>query len=539
MEQVEEVWKPVFDDDFSDVYEVSDKGNVRRSDTKQIIKPYKNNRSDPNSKYRVSLNSHGKKKCYYVHNLVGLTFLPDTVDAGMNTKFLDGDPSNCALDNLLFRTKDSTVHQEELKLDDTVEDFDDVVVDAGSSKHDSILDSEVWKDIDGYDCPYQVSNLGRVRAPGVITIIDGVKKTKPPFFLPRRTDKNGVTSVRLTKNGNLVSVDVSSLASFDVNGIDPDVEYDVKKTVTYVPVDIPKEVDNMSLIMEKWGIIDKDKECDKSFDYYGSTLGRVAVVVEGSAFIVDVDPITKNYDLAGIGVVKKSELKSIIRFESRVETTSVSMNNAKDGLEDIIVEDLEGEVWKPVSELPGYEVSNIGRVKNNTYDRLNGRNIESLVDAQSYQSMNTGALNLRIYADGKYWKLHRLVAKAFIDNDDKSKNLVLFKDGNPRNCKADNLYWGNVSDTVKTLSEMTKGEIIDISKDDEHWYLIDGFKDYLVSNRDRVLRYRGNIGSYQFGNIVKYKDNRKRKGYALYKNNRMHILSMQAIKSLKSKEPVL
>ena len=41
----------------------------------------------------------------------------------------------------------------------------------------------------------------------------------------------------------------------------------------------------------------------------------------------------------------------------------------------------------------------------------------------------------------KSWKVHRLVALAFLDNP-QNKRCVCHKDNNPQNCSVDNLYWG-------------------------------------------------------------------------------------------------
>ena len=57
---------------------------------------------------------------------------------------------------------------------------------------DTELTNEVWRDIDGYDGMYQVSDLGRVRS----------KKYGDWRVLKVRKDKNGYLSVMLSKNNN-------------------------------------------------------------------------------------------------------------------------------------------------------------------------------------------------------------------------------------------------------------------------------------------------------------------------------------------------
>ena len=86
------------------------------------------------------------------------------------------------------------------------------------------------------------------------------------------------------------------------------------------------------------------------------------------------------------------------------------------------------EKWKAIDGYDGmYEVSDLGRVRS----RYSGE----------WKVMRTGTtpngyLMINLYKDGKGKSVmvHRLVAQAFIENDDKTKNQI-----NHRNeCKSDN-----------------------------------------------------------------------------------------------------
>ena len=95
------------------------------------------------------------------------------------------------------------------------------------------------------------------------------------------------------------------------------------------------------------------------------------------------------------------------------------------------------EIWKDVAGFDGfYQISNMGRVKS-----VNG--IRSL----SYT--RDGYAKVRLLHDGKdkTYKVHRLVAEAFIPNTD-NKETVNHKDGDKTNNKVENLEWADRSEQM-------------------------------------------------------------------------------------------
>ena len=85
--------------------------------------------------------------------------------------------------------------------------------------------------------------------------------------------------------------------------------------------------------------------------------------------------------------------------------------------------------WKIIMESPGYEISNIGTI------RYKGTNTEKecSFDKDGY---------LVCSLSGKHFKVHRLVAKYFVDNDDIiHKNIVNHKDEDKTNNIYTNLEW--------------------------------------------------------------------------------------------------
>lgn len=95
--------------------------------------------------------------------------------------------------------------------------------------------------------------------------------------------------------------------------------------------------------------------------------------------------------------------------------------------------DLEREEWRDIAGYEGlYQVSNMGRVKSLNYKRTCEERV--LKPAKK----KCGYLEVLLYKDGKtkHWKVHRLVAVAFIPNPD-SLPQVNHKD----ECKTNNNVW--------------------------------------------------------------------------------------------------
>ena len=91
------------------------------------------------------------------------------------------------------------------------------------------------------------------------------------------------------------------------------------------------------------------------------------------------------------------------------------------------------ETWKPITDYVGlYEVSSEGRVRNVKTGKI-----------LKPKNNRRGYLFVGLHKNGavKNRYIHRLVAQAFIPNNDQSNTLINHKDENPRNNSVANLEW--------------------------------------------------------------------------------------------------
>ena len=97
------------------------------------------------------------------------------------------------------------------------------------------------------------------------------------------------------------------------------------------------------------------------------------------------------------------------------------------------------EIWKGVSELPDYEISSLGRLRN----KVTGTIRKWSVDEKGYLF-----LTFRVNGRWKIFKAHRMVAEAFIPNPNNLPEIH-HKDSNRGNPCADNLEWISRKDNVE------------------------------------------------------------------------------------------
>lgn len=131
------------------------------------------------------------------------------------------------------------------------------------------------------------------------------------------------------------------------------------------------------------------------------------------------------------------------------------------------------EIWKDLSEVEGFEgytnyfISNFGRVKSTKY--LKDRYLKFQIDKDGYYRVR-----LNLNGKGFGFGVHRLVALAFVPNNDKLNNIIVHHvDGDKQNARFDNLewmtpkqniviFWASESSlsTRKKKSESMKGKMV-------------------------------------------------------------------------------
>ena len=102
------------------------------------------------------------------------------------------------------------------------------------------------------------------------------------------------------------------------------------------------------------------------------------------------------------------------------------------------IQDLPGEEWKQIDHHEKYFVSNRGRIK--SIVNYNAMILKARRQNKGYY---------RIIIDKKNYLVHRLVANAFVYNDDPiNKKIVDHIDEDPANNNADNLQWTTSGENI-------------------------------------------------------------------------------------------
>ena len=116
---------------------------------------------------------------------------------------------------------------------------------------------------------------------------------------------------------------------------------------------------------------------------------------------------------------------------------------------------LENEIWKPLKGYPGYEVSNMGRIKKYA------KNYDKYYLKKGTVNSKSGYVYVTVINEKgkkKNLALHRLIAFNFVEGYTKDKNnTVNHIDGNKENNKAENLEWVSQSvNNSKAYSDLNR-----------------------------------------------------------------------------------
>jgi hypothetical protein len=101
------------------------------------------------------------------------------------------------------------------------------------------------------------------------------------------------------------------------------------------------------------------------------------------------------------------------------------------------------EIWKPLLRIPGYDISNLGKVRSSRQKKTKLLKIAN--NSTGYELVCLSRNGVR---ETNY--IHRLVAEVFIPTVlDKNLSEVNHKDKNRKNNCVDNLEWTNYSNNQK------------------------------------------------------------------------------------------
>lgn len=243
---------------------------------------------------------------------------------------------------------------------------------------------EQWKDIDGYEGLYQVSSLGHVKSIPRKGSKGGILKPFP--------NNRGFLHIMLQGKGKKNSYLVSRLVA---HAFIPNFDGKIKTQVNHK--DGNPMNDNVNNL--EWVVPQYRGSCKLS---YGNSA---------------IEEVSKEMS-------EKVDKKGTIKETSKESSSYPS----------------EHEEWEDIGGYEGlYQVSSLGRVKSSPRKGSHGGILK-------VHSNNRGYLKARLQ-DKKHGKdefrfVHRLVAQAFIPNDDpEMKTQINHKDDNPKNNQVSNLEW--------------------------------------------------------------------------------------------------
>jgi len=123
-------------------------------------------------------------------------------------------------------------------------------------------------------------------------------------------------------------------------------------------------------------------------------------------------------------LIKQKEIE-ILEIELKIKKLEIEIHN-----------DLDYEVFLPIENYDNYFVSNFGNVKNSKTNKIM---------KQSNNKDGYKKIGLTKNGKQKYFLIHRLVGKAFLENPD-NKPVIDHIDNNPANNNVKNLRWATSKD---------------------------------------------------------------------------------------------
>lgn len=166
------------------------------------------------------------------------------------------------------------------------------------------------------------------------------------------------------------------------------------------------------------------------------------------------------------------------------------------------MEILEKEIWKPINNYEGYyEVSNLGNVrsidrivknKNNTVKVIKGKQHKLTVTKSGYVSTI-----LYKNSEQKNYRVHRLVAEAFIPNPENLPQVNHIDENKENNC-VDNLEWCTGSYNIKSRSKKNEHRILQYDKNGNFIKIWNSIKEISITLNIKYSTIQGAISGNHF-----------------------------------------
>ena len=363
-------------------YIITSEGRIFNLKTGKKQEPYLN----PRGFLQITF-SDKQKKTYLVHMLVVNYFKPNNKEQVWHV-----------------------VHKNGNKLDNNVDNLDWVKYSKDKVEkptwEELSKENEIWKEIVNYS-DYKVSNLGRVIH---------IKKMK---IKEVKTHKTGYVRVTIKNEQRKTKFLVHRLVaiSFIENP-------DKKRYVNHIN---GKKADNRLENLE-WSTASENVK-------HAIRTGLLKISVKKKGRMIeklnDNKNVIKTYNSIQEAAKKNNLTSDRIKLDCKKGTNKTgfywryAQNNNS----------LEGEEWKTIVDYPNYQISSMGRIKNNKSDIMR-------------PSITNGYYGLNLFKDGlsSRHSIHVLVAKAFLPNTHpENLDMVNHKNGNKLDNNLSNLEWYNNS----------------------------------------------------------------------------------------------
>ena len=297
---------------------------------------------------------------------------------------------------------------------------------------------EIWKDIDGYEGLYQVSNMGRVRSLARTVCHGRFHKLQEEHLLHMELINSGYHQVVLSKNGKLKAFRVHRLVAMAfVDGYKPGLVVNHKNEI---------KDDNRAENLE-WATYKQNANhgtaIERRVDKYSTVVEQRSMNGTLIATYKNTVEAGKATDFRDRGICAccngKNKTYRGFKWNYAEPRTKKPVQVKKPKQKEVRV-DMDGEVWKDVEGFEGlYQVSNMGRVW--IVKTCKFRKTRKLFDHH---------VGVTLYDKDKAvnYGLARLVAMHFVPGY-RDGLVIMFKNKDNTDCRASNLEWCTFSQKIK------------------------------------------------------------------------------------------